>query len=319
MQIRLDIHTHLVPIDPEQLSRLPGVEWKPQAEELVLDGRKLTFRKLFHPEELIRWMDETGIDLAFVSVPPPLYRQHLEPDAAASWTTYLNRGLDRIAAESGGRLKTLAHLPIAHPELAAAVAADRIAQGGKLFSAPSGASPALRLSDACFDPLWSTLAGTRAFLLLHPIVCHDPRLEPFYLENLVGNAYELAVAAAHLAFAGVAGRYPNLSICLTNGGGATAMAAGRMKRAHEIGRPGIDPRSTPSPAAELGRLLVDCLLHDPSGVALAAETFGRDHVLFGSDWPFPLGLLEPQRQCERLDPGLRRRIFVDNARVLLDR
>lgn len=311
MRILLDIHTHLVPVDPARLALLPGVEWKPDSETLVVDGRSVSFRKLFHPEALIQWMDESGIDVALVSVPPPLYRQHLGPDEAAAWTIYLNEGLDAIAAGSNGRLVAMSHLPTEHPGLAATIAADRAADNLRLFAAPSGGG-SVQLSDALFDPLWQVLADAGAFLFLHPIPCHDPRLQPFYLENLIGNPYELAVAAAHLAFAGVPDRHPDLTICLANGGGAIAMASGRMKRAHEIGRPGIDPVSSPDPLKQLRRLFADCLLHDPAALTLAASTFGRDNIVFGSDWPFPLGLLAPREQLATIDDEFRRRIFLDN-------
>jgi aminocarboxymuconate-semialdehyde decarboxylase len=28
---------------------------------------------------------------------------------------------------------------------------------------------------------------------------------------------------------------------------------------------------------------------------LAQDVFGADHVLFGSDWPFPMGIPDPSR------------------------
>jgi aminocarboxymuconate-semialdehyde decarboxylase len=39
-------------------------------------------------------------------------------------------------------------------------------------------------------------------------------------------------------------------------------------------------------------MYADCIAHHPSALRLAQDIFGPDHVLFGSDWPFPMGLPE---------------------------
>ena len=50
-------------------------------------------------------------------------------------------------------------------------------------------------------------------------------------------------------------------------------------------------------------------------VTLATRTLADNksmNVVFGSDWPFPMGLVEPHAQLASLDPVRRRRIFCDN-------
>ena len=39
-------------------------------------------------------------------------------------------------------------------------------------------------------------------------------------------------------------------------------------------------------------------------------------MLFGSDWPFSMGLAEPHKQLADVEPELRRRIFCDNPKAL---
>ena len=55
-----------------------------------------------------------------------------------------------------------------------------------------------------------------------------------------------------------------------------------------------------------------CLAH--AGGASAAAMHGQEHVLFGSDWPFSMGLPDPHKQLADTDAGLRRLIFQDNPR-----
>jgi aminocarboxymuconate-semialdehyde decarboxylase len=64
---------------------------------------------------------------------------------------------------------------------------------------------------------------------------------------------------------------------------------------------------------------VDCILHDAATLAFAAEIYGSDKILFGSDWPFPMGLPQTHDQMADVDPALRRRVYQDNPEQLLRR
>ena len=140
-------------------------------------------------------------------------------------------------------------------------------------------------------------------------------MKAFYLDNLVGNPYETSVAAAHLIFGGVCERFRNIHFCLAHGGGATPMLAGRLQHGYSTARAGIDTSRKP-PRALLARFQVDCVVHDNAALAFAAQTFGEDRIVFGSDWPFPMGVLEPHQHISSLPAPLRRKIFWDNPNAL---
>ncbi|MBR0751297.1 amidohydrolase family protein [Bradyrhizobium jicamae] len=309
--IPLDIHTHQVPIDVDALAELEGVSWDAAANALLVDGHKIGIRSLFQPDALIAWLDTSGIAKAWISAPPPLYRQQLAEQDAARWVQYVNQGLAAIARRHTGRLTALPHLPIEHPNLAADIAVREIADGGRRFSAPSG-GPGCMLSDPRYDALWHALNGAGAFVLVHPGECDDARLQPFYLSNLLGNPYETTVAIAHLVFGGVTARYPDITFCFAHGGGAAAMLAGRFEQGFRTDRPGIDT-ALPSPRTALRNLTVDCVIHDSDALRLAQTVFGPDRILFGSDWPFPMGLMRPHEQLASLSKTERERILGANA------
>lgn len=309
--IKLDIHTHLVPVDAPGLDAIEGVKWDAAASSLNVDGHKVGLRPLFAPDALIAWLNTNQIAQAWISAPPPLYRQHLPEAASARWVDCVNRGLAGIAQRHADRLAPLPHLPIEHPDLAQDVAARAIATGQRRFSSPSGA-PGHMLSDKIYDPLWRTLDAAAAFVLVHPGENGDPRLAPFYLTNLLGNPYETTVAIAHLMFGGVIARHPRITFCFAHGGGIAAMLAGRFEQGFQTDRPGIS-RSLPHPRALLKRLVVDCITHDTEALRLAASIFGLGHILFGSDWPFPMGLMHPHTQLAALTPGERKHLFHDNV------
>jgi aminocarboxymuconate-semialdehyde decarboxylase len=315
--ILLDVHAHLIPAAEAGLADFEGVSWEAQSCKFAVDGHAVGIRSLFRPRDLLAWMDENRIARAWISVPPPVYRPHLDQATATRWIVALNEGLAVIAAAHPSRLAPLFHLPAEHPELAAAIAAEKIALGHARFSMAAGGTGHV-LSAKGLEPLWQILNDARGFLFLHPGEGCDPRLDPFYLHNLLGNPTETAIAASHLIFAGILQRFADLTICLAHAGGSTAALAGRWQRGQITARPGID-LAREAPRQALRRFCADCIAHDDGALHLVAETFGRDRILFGSDWPFPMGLLEPHKQLAQADPRLRQAMFCDNPTAMLRR
>ena len=45
----------------------------------------------------------------------------------------------------------------------------------------------------------------------------------------------------------------------------------------------------------------DSLVHDPAALRYLIDLAGADHVMLGSDYPFPLGEAEPGKLIESLD------------------
>lgn len=306
--ILLDVHAHLIPIGPE-IGKFAGVAWDQAAEALSIDGHKIGLKPLFRRQALLDWMDLHQVATTWISAPPPTYRPHLNLAEATAWVEFLNTGLASLAAGSGGRLASLRHLPVEHPALAAAIAAAPLGVHEAGFSIASGHAAGQGLSDDAYAPLWRALDNAGHFLLIHPGESDDGRLAPFYLGNLVGNPVETGIAAAHLVLGGVLHRHPAMKICLAHAGGITAILAGRLQRGFDTSRPDMD-LSVPPPATLLRRLWVDCIAHDPAAHALAASVHGQDHILFGSDWPFPMGLPEPHAQLASLTPEQRAGLFL---------
>jgi aminocarboxymuconate-semialdehyde decarboxylase len=302
-KIRLDVHAHLIPT--EYVSGAPGVAWDAAAQTLRVDGKAVGLKQLLQPEALIAWMDKNDVAQAWISVPPLVYRQQLDESASEDWSNRLNEGAAAVAARHPGRLKPLYHLPVEHPGLAARLAH---ALDGDRFALCAGGETNLTFSDALLDPLWSVLDARKAFVFLHPGRCCDGRLAPFYLENLLGNPHETAVTVAHLVFGGVLKRFPNIRFCLSHGGGTVPMLAGRWQHGFETNQPGVDTQMTP-PATLLSAFYADCLTHSPAALACSAEIFGKERLLFGSDWPFLMGLSQPHDYLAHLPQVLRDNIY----------
>ena len=313
-RIALDVHAHQIPLVPDRIDGIEGVALDDGA--LVIDGHRVGIKALYRPDLLIEWMDRYGVDRALVSAPPPTYRPHLTNEQARNWTSYLNDGLRTVCDQHSDRLSVALHIPANRPAVAAETAQQAADAGARHFSMPAGPAGDLTLSDTAYDRLWAVLDRIGAFVFVHPGACCDGRLKAFYLENLLGNPYETAVAAAHLVFGGVLDRYPRIRFCLAHGGGASAALAGRWQRGFETVRPGIDPRVS-APRSALARFYVDSIVHDADALTLVARVFGHDRILFGSDWPFPMGLPKPSEQLQQVSGEMRQQVGIDNAASLL--
>ncbi|MCC7272736.1 MAG: amidohydrolase family protein [Alphaproteobacteria bacterium] len=310
--IALDVHAHLAPILPERIGAIAGIRWQPEANALEIDGATLASASVFRPERLIQWMDERRVGRAWISIPPPLYRLGLGEAAARDWVAYVNDGLQDYAARFPDRLAPLLYLPIQHPALAAATVAHHVAAGRNRFAAAAGhAAAGCVLSGPDYAPLWAALDGAAAFLFLHPSKGCDGRLDHFFLHNLLGGPTETAVAAAHLAMSGILDRHRAMRICLAHGGGTAPAVAGRLERGQEVRRPGAHTGARPATVAFRG-FCADCITHSAPALELAAAVFGRERILFGSDWPFSMGLPDPATQLAGVDPALRAQIFAND-------
>jgi aminocarboxymuconate-semialdehyde decarboxylase len=315
-KIHLDVHAHLIAADGAALAGFDGVSWDAASQKLTVDGHAIGLKSLFRPADLIAWMDENSIERAWISAPPPVYRPELAAAEAARWAGTLNDELAAIAQQYKTRLSPLFHLTVEHPDVAMDIAREKISADHRRFSMAAGGARHV-LSAPAYEPLWAALNAASAFLFLHPGEGCDARLDPFYLHNLLGNPTETAIAASHLVFAAVLQRHPDLKVCLAHAGGTTAALAGRWERGYATARPGLDT-SHEAPSLALRRFCVDCIAHDNDTLTLAAQVFGDDRIVFGSDWPFPMGLPQPHRQLADLNPAIRQRIFCDNPQRLAE-
>ena len=307
--ISTDVHTHLAP----RLARpVEGIE--PDRDgRLVVDGHRVGIGGLYDAHRLTRRLIDNDLDRAWVSAAPPFYRQYLGLEQTRTWVRELDNGL-RARLEGEPALDRLAYLPFDQPSVALELVEDVTDSVGWTASAGGGSAA---LDDPALEPVWSALAARHKPLLLHPGESPDSRMGRHYLSNLLGNPVETGLAVAELVLGGVLSRHPDLKIVLVHCGGVVPALVGRWSRGVETKRPGIAPE-TPDPTGTVRLLWSDCLAHRPEMVDLARKTFGDDHLLLGSDYPFPMGLDDPFEAVAHLPAALRRRI-AGNADALVAR
>jgi aminocarboxymuconate-semialdehyde decarboxylase len=179
---------------------------------------------------------------------------------------------------------------------------------------------ARELSDAAFAPVFAACEARRLPILLHPLnVVGAARLGAFYLNNLLGNPFDTAVAAAHLVFGGVLDRHPKLEVCLPHAGGAMPYLVGRLQHGQRV-RPETHKVATKPFSAYLRRFTYDTISHAPESMRYLVDLVGADRVMLGSDYCFDMGPARPREIVDkqlRLSAADRARILSGNARRLL--
>lgn len=241
--------------------------------------------RLLDLEERGTWLREQGIDVQVIGTWADLFGYHLPPPEAARWTELLNRTLSE-ATDGEDRYRPLAALPMQDPEAAARTLGDAIDQG--FAGAMIGTRiDRLELDDPTFEPVWRVAADVAAPIFVHPGFCVDERLDGLGLMNAVGRGNDTTIAAARLLLGGVLDRHPDLRLVLSHGGAALPILLGRLAKNHEITEGTADPR----PGFE--RLYFDSVVLDPATLEHLCRVASPGHVLLGSDYPFPIGDLQP--------------------------
>jgi aminocarboxymuconate-semialdehyde decarboxylase len=289
----IDFHNHYYP--PEYLEAVkrgptkvrldygddgnPRLHYPGDYNILVPGHRDLDYR-----EGVLR---EHGVDVQLMTFTTP--GVHFEEPAAA---ITMARAVNEAYAREIGRRRhftALATLPLNDPtesvrELERAMK-DLGLPGAMVFSNVNGTP----LADPVYEPLWKKANELDAVIYIHPAHPASVQgMEDYWLTALVGFLFDTTLAAAHLVFAGVPERFPNIKWALTHMGGALPYLAERCDRGYEAFADCRRNISKP-PTAYFKQFYYDTVNFNPDAIEFAIKFAGSDHILAGSDYPHQIG------------------------------
>jgi aminocarboxymuconate-semialdehyde decarboxylase len=258
------------------------------------------------------WLDAQGIDLHIVGVWSDIFGYTLPSDEAAGWCRFINEGILE-ALDGADRFVPLAMVPIQNGVHAVRELEAAHAMGYRGLTIGTFA-PGLDLDHPDLDGLWSTAARLQMPIVLHPLYLYgEPRLSRYDLPNAIGRLNDTAIAVSRLLYGGVLTRHPSLHVIVAHGGGSVPYAVGRLFRNFELHQDECaDPR------AGFARLNFDTVVYDPAPLRYLVELTGAEHVLLGSDYPFPVMDPHPLQVVQRagFDQPTLDAILGSNARRL---
>lgn len=328
--MKIDVHAHCVPascIEPGAASADPSAYTvridRPGSDEALY---RQTFQAVnFDPEQIydaerrIRDMRARGVDLHVLSVPPFCFNYDLEPARGLAVCRQFNDALADLARRYPDRFVALATLPLQDPAAAAAELERAVKELGLRGVEVCSNINGHNLDDPALAPVYAKLQELDAPVFIHPTnVLGADRLSRYYLENLIGNPTDTAVAAASLIFGGVLKEFPRLKFYLAHAGGSCPYIRGRWEHGWRV-RPEPKVAIDRPPSEYFGLLYFDSLAHSGPSLNFLAETVGPERIMLGTDYPFDMGDVDPVKTIAalpRLTDRQKNLIYGGNAAEL---
>lgn len=288
-----------------------------------------TYTPLFRDVGLrLHEMDAAGVDLQVLSLGPPMV-YWADAELGLQLCQIYNNAVAKVAQAHPDRFVAFAALPLQDPALALKELA-RCASDLGIRGVGMGTHVAERqLDDRAYWPVYDRIQALDLPVFLHPISpCGCGNIHDYRLDALLYYTFDTTVAAARLVLGGVMDAFPRLEFCLSHLGGVLPYLRERLdlgwQRARNLHAEGVTISKPPS--HYFARFYMDNLAYSEtafSDTALlcALACVGSDHIVVGSDAPFPGGELarsvEFIRRCQLLSEAEREKILGGNAARLL--
>lgn len=299
----IDVHAHCIPQTFRDWLAANGAECGatpvPRGEATAVDylGRRTTAPMpgiATGLERRLTEMDRTGVDRQVLAGWIDLTGYELEGSKAVTYSRAHNDCLVEEAAAAPDRFQVIGTVPLQEPEAAVAELDRCMGELGMVGVEIATTIRGKALDEWDLDPFWEAAEERGAFILLHPMTpLTGVALDRLFLDNMVGRPAESTITLAGIILSGVLERFPALELCAVHGGGFAPYQMGRIDRGAAVRPDLFADRLAKLPSDYLKQIYIDTVLHDPGALRYAIDYFGVDHVMMGTDYPFPMGELEP--------------------------
>lgn len=321
----IDMHTHFFPESwPDLAERFGTPDWPwmkhlGDGKAMVMVGEK-EFRPIYNAcwdvSKRMEEMDVHGVDKQVICSTPVLFAYRRPADQSAECAKIFNDAALEMCAGSGGRLLPLAQVPLQDIDLACAEI-TRAMKDGHLGVQIGNHVDDTDMDDEGMITFLQHCAEQGAAVLAHPWdMMGGNRMKKYMLPWLVAMPAETHLSILSLILSGAFERIPkSLRICFAHGGGGFAFSLGRVDNAwreRDIVR--VDCPNIPS--SYVDRFYVDSVVFDHDALDFLTGVMGEDRVMFGTDYPFPLGEIEMGgliRTSPTLDDTVKAKMLGGNA------
>jgi aminocarboxymuconate-semialdehyde decarboxylase len=264
-------------------------------------------------------MDRMGVDLQVISPSPAQYYYWADCELARELVRIQNEEIAGVCQQHPERLLGFGNVALQHPELAVEqleyAVRDLGLRGVEISSSVNGCE----IADPSLEGFWAAAQSLGCVVFIHPFgTSLGERVNRFYLQNLIGQPLETAIALSNLIFGGMLDRHPGVKILAAHGGGYLPTYIGRSNQGYRV-RPEAQEIQYP-PMEYLRRMWFDDLVYEPRALQHLIDAVGVSQVVVGTDYPFDMGqyeihaLLESVPDLSKLD---RAQILGGNALRLL--
>ncbi len=301
--LTIDIHTHILPKDIPNWKEKFGYggfvqlrHHKPCCANMILDDGTF-FREIeencWSAEKRMHECDYHQVDVQVLSTVPVMFNYWAKPDDCLELSIFLNNHIAAIVKRFPKRFIGLGTIPLQSPQLAIRELA-RCKEIGLAGVQIGSHVNNWNLSDVNLFPIFEACEKLDMAVFVHPWdMMGQDKMQKYWLPWLVGMPAETSLAICSLIFSGVFEKLPNLRVAFAHGGGSFPATIGRIEHGFNC-RPDLVAVDNPvNPRSYVGKFWIDSLVHDEPTLNYIINLFGANRVALGSDYPFPLGELEP--------------------------
>lgn len=328
----IDIHSHFFPKTwPDLAEKFGGDDWpwlKHLAGELNEQGYEKAMlmkgQQEFRPIYSACWdakvrlaqMDQQGVSQQIISATPILFAYE-KPVAQALYCAQLfNDAALEICAQGENRLFALAQVPLQDIDVACKEA-SRAMNTGHLGIQIGNHVGEKNMDDEGILTFLQHCAAENIPVFVHPWdMMAASRTKKYMMGWTVGMPAESQLSIVSMILGGGFDHVSkDLRICFAHGGGSFAFLLGRLENAwlhRDIAR----GHSRHPPSYYLDRFYLDTAVFDHDALHLLVQKMGTERLMFGTDYPFPLG--EQQmgqliKTAPQLSPNEQQLLLVTNA------
>jgi len=295
-----DIHCHFVPKEffdfasarPEFAIRIKRRE----GDLIDLDIRGMHFglnTTFFEIPKQFERMKRDGVERTILSLATPFIDYHQNEKLAVEAARIFNDGLAAAIANDRTRFGGWAMLPMQDPAAAAAelrrCVGDHKFIGGHIASNVRG----IYLHDERFEPIYRAALDLGVPLFVHPA---DPlgkdRTREYELTVVAGYLFDNTINILKMICSGFLDRWPALKLVCAHGGAFSPILRARMQREVDT-NPQLAANLKMPVGDYLRRLYFDSICFEPNVLRHLADVAPVEHIMMGSDAPFPLGEAHP--------------------------
>lgn len=295
-----DIHRHFVPaafFDFVKSRSDYAVTVKREEGDLIdVDIRGMHFglnKTFFDLPRQIERMKRESIERSILSLATPFINYYLDASVAVLTARQFNDAIATTIACHEQQFRAWAFLPMQDPVAAAAELIRCVRElrfvGGHVASNVRG----VYLHDAQFEPIYRAALDLDVPLFVHPA---DPpgkeRTREYELTVVAGYLFDNTINILKMVCSGFLDRWPRLKLVCAHAGAFSLVLRARMQREVDT-----NPQLSATLKAPVGdylrRLYFDTICFEPAILRYAATVVPVEHLLMGSDAPFPLGEPDP--------------------------